>query len=160
RAPETRQHAAELGHRVPAQRLEDAQRCGWHGGPAGWRQRWVTIRRHFGGECARAEWPGSESLIRSVLSVTASADPQSNQALSQLDQRKSVPARQLGEPAPDDATLLRMLQSAVRVPDHGKRVPFRFVRIRGDARHALGDALASRVLQGDPAASESTLEKD
>lgn len=92
--------------------------------------------------------------------MTASADPQSNQALSQLDQRKSVPARQLGEPAPDDATLLRMLQSAVRVPDHGKRVPFRFVRIRGDARYALGDALASRALQRDPAASESTLEKD
>lgn len=77
-----------------------------------------------------------------------------------LDERRCVPARQLGEPAPDDATLLRMLQSAVRVPDHGKRVPFRFLRIRGDARHALGEALAGLTLQRDPAAGEAAIEKD
>ena len=59
-------------------------------------------------------------------------------ALLALDARRSVPSRQLGEPGPDAATLLRMLQSAVRVPDHGKRVPFRFVRIAGSARARLG----------------------
>jgi len=94
------------------------------------------------------------------MSVTASADPQSNQALSVFDQRRCVPSRQLGEPAPDDATLLRMLQSAVRVPDHGKRVPFRFVRIRGAARQSLGESLAARALQRDPGASDSAIDKD
>ena len=74
--------------------------------------------------------------------------------------RRSVPARQLGEPGPDDATVLRMLRSAVRVPDHGKRVPFRFLRIRGDARRTLGDALAARALELDPSASEAALDKD
>ena len=35
--------------------------------------------------------------------------------LQALDARRSVPSRQLGEPGPDEATLLRMLQSASRV---------------------------------------------
>lgn len=77
-----------------------------------------------------------------------------------LDTRRSLPAKQLGEPGPDDATLLAMLRSAVRVPDHGKRVPFRFVRIAGDARAALGERLAARTRQRDPAAGEGAVEKD
>ncbi len=55
---------------------------------------------------------------------------------------------------------MRMLQAAVRVPDHGKLVPFRFLRIQGDARHALGEALAARTLQRDPHAAEAAVEKD
>ena len=80
--------------------------------------------------------------------------------LQALDQRRSVPSLQLGEPAPDDATLLRMLQSAVRVPDHGKMVPFRFLRLRGDARHALGEFLARRTRERDPDAATAAVEKD
>ncbi|SDQ95498.1 nitroreductase [Pseudoxanthomonas sp. CF125] len=77
-----------------------------------------------------------------------------------LDSRLSVPSKQLTEPGPDDATLLRMLQAAVRVPDHGKLVPFRLLRIQGQARHALGEALAVRTLQRDPQAPEAAVEKD
>ncbi|MDH5833157.1 nitroreductase [Luteimonas sp. M1R5S59] len=77
-----------------------------------------------------------------------------------LDFRRSVPARQLGEPGPDEAMLLRLLRSAVRVPDHGKRVPFRFVRIAGEARARLGEALAAITLRRDPAAGEAVLDKD
>ncbi|WP_462115259.1 nitroreductase family protein [Lysobacter xanthus] len=81
-------------------------------------------------------------------------------ALNVLDRRRSVPPMQLCEPGPDEAQVLRMLQSAVRVPDHGKRVPFRFVRIAGDARTALGDRLAARTRQRDPDASDAHVEKD
>ncbi|MDN5782360.1 MAG: nitroreductase [Luteimonas sp.] len=81
-------------------------------------------------------------------------------ALETLDARRSVPARQLDAPGPADATVLRMLQSASRVPDHGKRVPFRFLRIAGDARLALGEALASLTLQRDPQAGDSAIDKD
>jgi nitroreductase len=77
-----------------------------------------------------------------------------------LDSRRSTPSRQLAAPGPDDDTLLRMLQAAVRVPDHGKRVPFRFLRIAGDARDALGAALVARALQRNPGASEAEIEKD
>ncbi|MGN7832030.1 nitroreductase family protein [Pseudoxanthomonas sp. 22568] len=77
-----------------------------------------------------------------------------------LDDRRSVPSRQLGEPGPDPATLRRMLQSAVRVPDHGKLVPYRFLHISGPARLALGDALAERTLARDPEAPAAAVEKD
>ncbi|GAB2511046.1 nitroreductase family protein [Lysobacter humi (ex Lee et al. 2017)] len=80
--------------------------------------------------------------------------------LDVLDARRSVPAMQLCDPGPDDAALLRMLRSAVRVPDHGKRVPWRFVRIQGAARAALGERLAARSRERDPAASDAVIEKD
>ena len=83
-----------------------------------------------------------------------------NEALSYLDARRSIPPKQLGEPGPDDATLMRMLRSAVRVPDHGKRVPWRFLSFRGQARHDFGERLAARALQRDPGASEAVIEKD
>lgn len=86
--------------------------------------------------------------------------PESEKALAALDTRRSVPAKQLTEPGPDQRQLERMLRSAVRVPDHGKRVPFRFLSIRGDARHALGERLAARGLERDPNAGEAAVEKD
>lgn len=81
-------------------------------------------------------------------------------AAFELLDRRSVPAKQLGEPGPDAATLERILASAVRVPDHGKRVPFRLLRIAGDVRGALGELLATRSLERDPEASEAVVEKD
>ena len=80
--------------------------------------------------------------------------------LQALDARRSVPSKQLSAPGPDESTLLRMLTAASRVPDHGKLVPFRFLRISGDARHALGEALAARTLALDPNAPSAAVEKD
>lgn len=84
----------------------------------------------------------------------------STDSLASLDARRSVVARQLRDPGPDRPTLLRMLRSAVRVPDHGKRVPFRFVAIDGAARAALGERLAARSRSRDPGAGEAAIEKD
>ena len=81
-------------------------------------------------------------------------------ALAILDRRRSLPPMQLSAPGPDEATLLRLLQSAVRVPDHGKRVPFRFVMLRGGARHAFGERLAARRLAREPGAGHAAVEKD
>jgi len=94
------------------------------------------------------------------MSLNTSDSRQIDLALAGLDARRSVPPKQLGEPAPDPDTLLRMLQSAVRVPDHGKRVPFRFLSFRGEARHAFGERLAARSRERDPGASEAVFEKD
>ncbi|MFT3896838.1 MAG: nitroreductase [Thermomonas sp.] len=80
--------------------------------------------------------------------------------LAFLDARRSVPSSQLSEPAPDHATLLRMLRSASRVPDHGKRVPFRFLRIEGDARVALSERIVERSREIHPDIGEAALEKD
>ena len=79
--------------------------------------------------------------------------------LAALDSRLSVPTRQLAAPGPDDAQLLRILHSASRVPDHGKRVPFRFLRSAGDARAALADAAIARLLQREANPGDGPVEK-
>jgi nitroreductase len=84
----------------------------------------------------------------------------SDAALAALDARRSVPSRLLGAPGPTPDQLLRMLASAVRVPDHGKLVPWRFLRIEGDARLRLGDALAERARALDADAPDAAVEKD
>lgn len=79
--------------------------------------------------------------------------------LDALDTRLSVPTRQLSAPGPDDAQLLRMLQTATRVPDHGKRVPFRLLRIAGDTRLALADAAEARLRAREPDAGDAVIQK-
>lgn len=74
--------------------------------------------------------------------------------------RHSTPSRQLGPPGPDDSQLLAMLDAAVHVPDHGRLTPWRFVRIHGQTRHALGEALATRLLERDGQASPDKLAKE
>jgi nitroreductase len=80
--------------------------------------------------------------------------------LAALDQRRSVPSRLLSEPGPSPEQLHRLLAAAVRVPDHGKLTPWRFLKIEGDVRLRLGDRLAARALERDPAAPEAAVEKD
>ena len=92
--------------------------------------------------------------------MTAIANSPNPLFLAALDARRSVPARQLSEPGPDPSELQRMLASAVRVPDHGKRVPFRFLGISGDARTALGEAVAARGLALRPDAGDAAVAKD
>lgn len=75
-----------------------------------------------------------------------------------LGQRRSTPARLLGPPGPSAAELERWLDRAVRVPDHGKLTPWRFLLIDGDARDRLGAALAA--LQTRRGAEPATIEKD
>lgn len=79
--------------------------------------------------------------------------------LQALLTRHSTPTRQLAAPGPGDAQLLAMLQTAVHVPDHGKRVPFRFLRIAGDARQRLADAAEARLRVLEPATGDAVMEK-
>lgn len=80
--------------------------------------------------------------------------------LDALHRRRSVPSRLLGEPGPSPDQLRTLLTAAVRVPDHGKLAPWRFLRIQGPARQVLGDLLAARALERDPAAPPAAVEKD
>ena len=80
--------------------------------------------------------------------------------LSLLQQRHSVPSRQLGEPAPDEAQLHALLEAAIRVPDHGKLVPYRLILLQGAAKLALGERLAALSLRLHPDLPESKREKE
>jgi len=83
-----------------------------------------------------------------------------SEGLEILDRRRSVPSRLLAEPGPDEDQLRRMLQSALRVPDHGKLTPWRLLAIRGDARLQLGDFLVERRRQVEPGVADAALDKD
>ena len=79
---------------------------------------------------------------------------------SPLNARRSTPSRLLAEPGPDPGQLRQLLDWAVRVPDHGRLAPWRFLRIQGAARHRLGERLAARGRDRDPNASEASIDKD
>jgi nitroreductase len=81
-------------------------------------------------------------------------------ALSLLQQRHSVPSRQLGEPALGEAALHALLEAAIRVPDHGKLVPFRLIRLQGEAKLTFGERLAAIAIRNNPDMSEAKLEKE
>lgn len=81
-----------------------------------------------------------------------------NQQL-QLLARHSTPAKELIDPAPDDAQLRQILEVAMHAPDHGRLYPYRFVTIRGDARHALAEVFASAVKRRDPEVREAYVAK-
>ena len=77
-----------------------------------------------------------------------------------IDSRRSTPARQLGEPGPTPAQIERLLGAAIRVPDHGKLVPWRLLTISGDTRIALGERLAQIHQRIEPDIAAALLAKD
>ncbi|MBS9720626.1 nitroreductase [Tianweitania sp. BSSL-BM11] len=64
-----------------------------------------------------------------------------------LSTRKSIPIKDLAEPAPSDAELETILRIASRVPDHGRLAPWRFILYRGQARVDVGEKLADLAEQ-------------
>lgn len=60
-------------------------------------------------------------------------------ALAFLLHRHSTGPKHLREPGPTDAEVLRIAQAALRAPDHGRKIPFRFAVIRGADKARLGD---------------------
>ncbi len=61
-----------------------------------------------------------------------------------------ISPKELGEPAPDEATLHKIIAAALRAPDHGRLRPWRFIAIRGKGRKRLGDVLAAALNRRDP----------
>lgn len=53
-----------------------------------------------------------------------------------------------------------MLQSAMRVPDHGKLAPWRFIVVQGDARQRLSEIIVARRKSVEPDVAQEALEKD
>ena len=58
------------------------------------------------------------------------------------------------------AELQALLQSAMRVPDHGKLAPWRFVVVQGDARQRLSEIIIARRKSIEPEVAPEALEKD
>lgn len=69
-------------------------------------------------------------------------------ALALLLTRRSGRPRDLVEPGPDAAQLREILAAAVRVPDHGKLAPWRFLHVRKEDRGAFAALLESAYRAG------------
>ncbi len=80
------------------------------------------------------------------------------QAIEALLRRYS--ARSLTEPAPDDAALGLILESATRAPDHGRLRPWRFIVIRSEGRQAFGELLADHLRRTKGSVSAEALERE
>ncbi len=74
--------------------------------------------------------------------------------------RRSVVAKDMGEPGPDDATLEKILGAGIRVPDHGKLGPWRIQVLRKAGQKALGEVLAKIYAAENPGAEERLVEAE
>jgi nitroreductase len=81
-----------------------------------------------------------------------------------MDALEALTARtsplELGEPAPDQAAERRLIEAALRAPDHGRLRPWRFLSVRGDGRKRLGDVLALALQRRNPQAGPELLERE
>ncbi len=78
--------------------------------------------------------------------------------LSLLKSRKSASAKAMTSPGPTPDQLSEILSVAVRVPDHGKLAPWRFILWEGEARAAFGEVMKARWQELHPDHGEQSLE--
>jgi nitroreductase len=78
--------------------------------------------------------------------------------LSLLRTRRSGRPRDLGEPGPDADQLRQILEIAIRVPDHGKLAPWRFVHVARERRGALAELLHRAFQKVNPEPTRAELE--
>jgi nitroreductase len=71
--------------------------------------------------------------------------------------RRSVVAKNLGEPGPNDRELETILQTGIRVPDHGKLGPWRLQVLDRAAQTALGEVFAKAFSDDHPEARDEQI---
>ena len=80
-------------------------------------------------------------------------------ALSLLKTRRSGRPREMVGPGPTEDELMQMLEIAMRVPDHGKLAPWRFVIVGKDQRDQLASLLRRALKEENPEAGPIHHEK-
>ena len=81
-------------------------------------------------------------------------------ALDMMLSRRSSSPKAMTGPGPDSSQLDLILRAAIRVPDHGKITPWRFILFEGDARAAFGEHLARIFRAANPDAIEELVEAE
>jgi nitroreductase len=75
-----------------------------------------------------------------------------------LATRRSAKARDMIGPGPDAAQLRQILSAAMRVPDHGKLNPWRFIIVPADLRDVFADLLQQAYRAATPDAGRLELD--
>ena len=81
-------------------------------------------------------------------------------ALDLLLSRRSGSKKAMTGPGPDAAQLRHILAAAVRAPDHGKLVPWRFILFEGEGRARMGEVLADVLRREDDSPERLALERE
>jgi len=81
-----------------------------------------------------------------------------SQTIDFLTTRRSTVARMMDEPGPSDDEMKKIMEAGMRVPDHGRLTPWRFIVIRGDARDTIGNVIADAFKRNNPDAIEEQIE--
>lgn len=74
-----------------------------------------------------------------------------------LATRRSIPAFQMQAPGPTTTEIEEILTLAVRVPDHGKLAPWRFIVYRGEDRARISEELLRLALEAKPELSDEMI---
>jgi len=80
-------------------------------------------------------------------------------ALDLILSRRSGSAKAMQGPGPDPDQLRRILAAGVRVPDHGKLAPWRFIVFEGEGRARMG-AILAKIASGAPDISPERLQQE
>jgi nitroreductase len=81
-------------------------------------------------------------------------------AISLLETRRSGRPREMIPPGPSDEELQQMLRIAMRVPDHGKLAPWRFIVVGQDQRAQLAALLHKALHAEDECAGPAHHDKE
>jgi nitroreductase len=94
-----------------------------------------------------------------LTAFAAGLDKAGMETIAAILGRRTVPQVKMVDPGPDEDQLRQLLEAGAAAPDHGKLRPWRFLVVRGDARHRLGELFARAALQADPPPTAAEVEK-
>jgi nitroreductase len=80
--------------------------------------------------------------------------------LDLLLSRRSGSKKAMTGPGPNAEQIRTILAAGVRVPDHGKLAPWRFILFEGEGRARMGDVLADVLRKDDDSPERLTLERE
>ena len=78
--------------------------------------------------------------------------------LAFLKSRKSASAKAMTAPGPSKSQINEIIEIGVRVPDHGKLAPWRFIVIEGEGRARMGQGFADAWAKNNPCHSADSLD--
>jgi nitroreductase len=93
-------------------------------------------------------------------SATPALNRPAPDAIDLLLTRRSGSAKAMTGPGPSPEQLETILAAAMRVPDHGKLFPWRFIVFAGEGRRRMGELLAEAVREGEPQVTPERLDME
>ena len=95
-------------------------------------------------------------LLFDLWERTAYMDFMMTDTLQSLLTRRSVKAKDMIAPGPDAPALDQIIRAGIRVPDHGKLAPWRFIVMEGEGRARFGRVLQDIFCKNNPGSDECT----